>query len=80
MKAPITDGLDETYARMALRILTGPKDYDWHRTAIDLLDSAPCYGLPRDESGEAKDADDVYQVAGLILGYCAGLVEWTPED
>lgn len=80
MKAPDTDKLDETYARMALRILHGPRDEDWLAVAGQLLDSGPDYGFPKDEKGENRDPIDVFEVAGLILGYCAGIVEWTPED
>ena len=72
-------GLDETYAKMALRILVGPRDLDWHNTATELLDSAPSYGFPH-EDGEMQNPRDVFEVAGRILGYCCGIVEWNPED
>jgi hypothetical protein len=80
MKTPQTDGMDEIYARMALRILDGPRDMEWHNIATQLLDSGPDYGFPRDASGNRTPAKDVFQIAGLILGYCAGLFEWTPEE
>lgn len=80
MKPPITDGMDENYARQALFILTAPRDIDWHNAAYRLLDSGPDYGFPRDENGERVEPKDVFQVAGLILGYCAGIVEWKPEE
>lgn len=80
MNAPNTTPLDETYARMALRIFVGPRDMEWHNTANQLLDEGPDYGWDHDEAGEVKEAQDVFEVAGRILGYCAGLVEWTPEE
>lgn len=78
MNAPTTDGMDETYAKMALRIFVGPRDMEWHNTANELLDSGPDYGWERDENGHHKQPRDIFELAGRILGYCAGLVEWTP--
>ena len=80
MTPPKTDRLDETYAKMALEILTAPRDLDWHNTATQLLDSGPDYGFAVDESGKQVEPNDVFAVAGRILGYCAGLVEWEPEE
>lgn len=82
MTAPATDGMDETYARMALRIFIGPRDMEWHNTANELLDSGPDYGFELDESGggRLKEPRDVFEVAGRILGYCSGLVQWTPYE
>lgn len=80
MKAPKTDEMDETYARMALRIFIGPRDLEWHNTANELLDSGPDYGWECDANGNHKEPQDIFAVAGRILGYCAGLVEWKPED
>lgn len=74
------DKMDETYAKMALRVCVGPRNMEWHNIANQLLDSGPDYGFPRDENGHHKDAQDIYEVAGRILGYCAGLVPWTPEE
>lgn len=75
---PKLEGSDETYARMALRIFIGPRDLEWHNTAVRLLDHGPDYGWEM-ENGHQKPAD-IYEVAGRILGYCAGLVEWKPES
>lgn len=80
MNAPKTDGMDETYAKMALRIFVGPRDMEWHNTANELLDSGPDYGWEKDENGHHKQPMDIFELAGRILGYCAGLVEWTPEE
>ena len=80
MNAPKTDGMDETYARMALRIFVGPRDMEWHNTANELLDSGPDYGWGKDANGNRTQGQDIFEVAGRILGYCAGIVEWKPEE
>jgi|GEM_PF-2666328 len=80
MTPPKTDGMDKNYAMIALRVLTGPRNEEWHNQSMRLLDHAPDYGFPRGEDGDATDPRDVFQVAGLILGYCAGIVEWTPTE
>jgi len=74
------DGMDETYARMALRIFIGPRDMEWHNEANQLLDHAPDYAWPRDEEGNHVGTADVYEVAGRIIAYCAGLIDWKPEE
>lgn len=79
MNAPKTDGRTEVYAKMALRIFVGPRDMEWHNTANELLDSGPDYGWET-ENGRHKEPRDIFEVAGRILGYCAGLVEWKPEE
>ncbi len=77
MTPPKTDGLDETYAKAALRIFVGPRDMEWHNVAFMLLDEAPDYG--RRPEGEGEDTD-VFEIAGRILGYCAGLIDWNPTE
>lgn len=72
-------GLDKTYAKLALEVLTEPRDIDWHQKASQLMDEAPDYAYKKDESGQNMLPSDVYELAGRILGYCAGLVEWRPE-
>lgn len=79
MNAPQTDGMDEKFARMALRIFVGPRDMEWHNTANQLLDSGPDYGFPHHADGDTHPPQDIFEVAGRILGYCAGVVEWKPE-
>lgn len=71
--------MDETYARLALRVLTEPRDMDWHQLASQLLDEGPDYGYEKGSDGNIEPKD-VFEIAGRILGYCAGLVEWTPEE
>lgn len=79
MTPPETDGLDETYAKLALRVLTEPRDMDWHQLASQLLDEGPDYGYEKGPDGNINPKD-VFEFAGRILGYCAGLVQWTPEE
>lgn len=79
MSAPELIKLDERYARMALRILVGPRDMAWHNTANQLFDEGPDYGWESDSFGQQKTPRDIFEVAGRILGYRAGLVEWNPE-
>lgn len=72
--------MDETYAKMALRIFVGPRDMEWHNTANELLDSGPNYGWDHDEEGYKEEPRDIFEVAGRILGYCAGVVNWKPVE
>lgn len=74
MTSPDLDGLDETYAKLALRILIRPRDMEWHNDCLTMLDEGPDYARPPDGS-----AIDATQMAGRCLGYCCGLVEWTPD-
>lgn len=71
--------LDETYAKLAFRVLTEPRDMDWHQLASQLMDEAPDYGYEKG-SDENINPKDVFEIAGRILGYCAGIVQWTPEE
>ena len=80
LNPPKTDALDEKYAKNALRILVGPRDADWHDAASKLLDQGPDFGWEKGPDGYNKDPQDVFEVAGRILGYYCGLIEWKPED
>lgn len=80
MTPPKTDPLDETYAKMALRIFIGPRDMEWHNVAHQLFDDAPAYGYVTDAEGSYIPPADVFELAGRMLGYYAGLVPWKPED
>lgn len=72
--------LDETYLKLAFRVLTEPRDMDWHQLASQLMDEAPNYGYEKGPDGENINPKDVFEIAGRILGYGAGMVRWTPEE
>jgi len=75
MNAPKLSGLDEAYAKQAFRVLVRPRDMEWLRSAELLLDEAPDYAYEKKRNGERKAPKDVFELAGRILGYCAGLVD-----